>query len=66
VLVLAGLGRMESFDSRKRYPREGSGFRRGSMNDQDEDELRTVVLAVSTATGLTILGVLTAVTLSMT
>jgi hypothetical protein len=35
------------------------------MNDQEEDDLRTTVLAVSTAAGLTFLGVLTAVTLSV-
>jgi hypothetical protein len=34
------------------------------MNDQEEDELRTTVLAVSTAAGLALLGVLTAITLS--
>ena len=35
------------------------------MSDQDEDELRTLVLSVSTAAALSILGVLTAVTFSM-
>jgi hypothetical protein len=36
------------------------------MNDQEEDELRTIVLSVSTATGLSVLGVLIAVAASMT
>ncbi len=35
------------------------------MNDQDEDDLRTTVLAVSIAAGLTFLGVHSAVTLSV-
>jgi hypothetical protein len=35
------------------------------MSEQEEDELRTVVLSVSTAAALSILGVLTAVTFSM-
>ncbi len=35
------------------------------MNDQEEDDLRTTVLAVSMAAGLTLLGVLSAVTLSV-
>ena len=46
-------------------PERAAGFGRSLMNDQEEDELRAVVLAVSTAAGLSILGVLTAVTLSM-
>ena len=35
------------------------------MSEQEEDELRTLVLSVSTAAALSILGVLTAVTFSM-
>ncbi len=35
------------------------------MDGQKEDELRTIVLSVATASGLSVLGVLTAITLSM-
>jgi len=35
------------------------------MSDQEEDELRTLVLSVSTAFGLSLLGVLTAVAISV-
>ncbi len=35
------------------------------MNDQGEDELRTIVLSIGTATGLSVLGVLIAVAAGM-